>query len=253
MALKIEDKQVEVIVFDKDGTLISFDFWIDVMFLRLKEFQKRYRFPDTNLESPFLEVLGVRKKTEGDGWEIIPDGNVFKERLLVVEDIFSFFQSYGKQNISKEDISHLLADVDQNINYQDLIKPVFPDLKEFLSRLHLEVQMGIATGDILYLVDEFIKKFALEGLFSAIATSDIVNLPKPDKAYLEYIARKLSVTDFKHILMVGDSPGDIILGKSCGALTAAVLTGRFSFAQAQKYKPDFIWDSIADIKGYLKN
>ncbi|HAA89801.1 MAG TPA: hypothetical protein DCE07_04400 [Peptococcaceae bacterium] len=52
-------------------------------------------------------------------------------------------------------------------------------------------------------------------------------------------------------LYVGDSPADIVAGKSAGTLTVAVLTGAGSRDALADFGPDLILESIRDLPAAL--
>jgi phosphoglycolate phosphatase-like HAD superfamily hydrolase len=59
---------------------------------------------------------------------------------------------------------------------------------------------------------------------------------------------KCNVKIKNKVLKVGDTVVDIFEGKNAGVLTAAVLTGTQKKSDLEKFEPDYIIDSIKDIK-----
>ncbi len=76
-----------------------------------------------------------------------------------------------------------------------------------------------------------------------ISKEDVNSKPSPDGINL---AKKLFRAEDS--FMVGDTPCDINAGKRAHVKTIAVTTGGHSRKELMKYKPDFILNSIAEIK-----
>ncbi len=55
-----------------------------------------------------------------------------------------------------------------------------------------------------------------------------------------------------HIVILGDTPGDIACAESIGARTIAVATGPFTLAQLQAFRPDFVFESMEDSAAVLR-
>ncbi len=108
---------------------------------------------------------------------------------------------------------------------------------------------AIATTSSKREVDDRLKEkypqlyLKLEG---RIFTRDDVRHLKPSPDQIE-LASKIMGVPFNRMAMVGDMHTDIIMGNTVGAITIGVLTGIFSEEKMQRYKPDFILNSVADI------
>ena len=97
------------------------------------------------------------------------------------------------------------------------------------------------VDDRLVKFPEFYKKF--EG--KIISRSSVKNMkPHPESFQL---AANIMDLPTDRCIMVGDMHTDIMMGKNSNVVTIAVLTGLFSKEKFEPHKPDFIFDSVADI------
>jgi HAD superfamily hydrolase (TIGR01549 family) len=84
-----------------------------------------------------------------------------------------------------------------------------------------------------------------------IISKDSVTRVKPDPESFELALKILKVPRDK-VVIVGDTKYDILFGKANNALTIGVLTGIYSEELLLEYKPDFIFDSVADIPNKIE-
>jgi phosphoglycolate phosphatase len=66
-------------------------------------------------------------------------------------------------------------------------------------------------------------------------------------------ARAYSGASFapEQIVIIGDTPGDITCAASIGARTIAVATGPYSVSQLREYRPDHVFETMADTQAVL--
>ncbi|MHA1689096.1 MAG: HAD family hydrolase, partial [Promethearchaeota archaeon] len=94
---------------------------------------------------------------------------------------------------------------------------------------------------------EFYKKF--DG--KIITRSDVKYLKPHPESIIK--ASKVMNVSLKNIVMIGDMHTDIQMGKNVNAITVGVLTGFFSREQLKQLEPDFIIETVADVKKILDN
>jgi HAD superfamily hydrolase (TIGR01549 family) len=80
-----------------------------------------------------------------------------------------------------------------------------------------------------------------------VITEDCVDNLKPHPEAFKLAKNMIDLPD-DHIVVVGDTKYDILFGQNIGAVTVAVLTGIYSKKMFEEFKPDFILNSIKDIK-----
>ncbi|MEJ2248793.1 MAG: HAD-IA family hydrolase [Candidatus Lokiarchaeota archaeon] len=130
----------------------------------------------------------------------------------------------------------------ENIKIYDGIEELF----EFLESKRYP--FIIATTSSQSEVDDRLSKFPrffekLKG--KIISRSDVENL-KPDPESLLKASEMMGLHP-KRVVMVGDMHSDILMGKNTDSVTIAVLTGIFKKEDFEKYHPDLILYSAAQI------
>jgi phosphoglycolate phosphatase-like HAD superfamily hydrolase len=83
------------------------------------------------------------------------------------------------------------------------------------------------------------------------SADDVGGKSRPDPAMILHAMHELGIRDPRAVLKVGDTAVDVQEGKNAGCWTAAVLTGTQTRDTLAKQKPDFIFDSIADLPTIL--
>ena len=81
----------------------------------------------------------------------------------------------------------------------------------------------------------------------ALISREMTNHVKPDPRHLQEILSLLSIPA-ERTLMVGDHPIDIQIGRELGTFTAAVLTGTGNHEDLKRSSPDFLLQSVLDIR-----
>lgn len=96
-----------------------------------------------------------------------------------------------------------------------------PGMMEILERFRGRIPMALATGAVRPFVDIMIAKFSLDGVFSAIQTSEEVERGKPDPEIYLRAAARLGM-DPANSVVIEDSENGIRAGHAAGCHTVAV-------------------------------
>lgn len=113
---------------------------------------------------------------------------------------------------------------------------------------HPDVQLGLLTGNVEPVAYAKVRAIGLEACFPFGAFGS----DHADRAALPAIAvqRALSYTHHtfagKDIVIIGDTPNDILCGKSLGVNAIAVSTGHFDKAALAAHAPDLILESLLE-------
>ncbi|NLL20627.1 MAG: HAD-IA family hydrolase [Firmicutes bacterium] len=214
------------IIFDLDGTLIdSVGHYYDIFCVGCRE---------AGLPLPQREeVLDYMGKGFGY-WEIW-------EKLLPA----------GNSETQKEEQRKIFADTLKEIwrsGYDQKIS-FFPGVAGLLSRLQeSRVKMGVVTSSSYANKIKFFKEKGLnpDQFFSSIIAREHTKKHKPDPEPLLLCLQQLQIAAEK-CLYVGDSPCDIIAGKSAGMVTVGVLTGAGTRSSLSRAGADHILDCIDEL------
>lgn len=115
---------------------------------------------------------------------------------------------------------------------------LFPETRSVLERLK-------ASGIVTAIITRNCRRAVLTALpdldrfCSCLLTRDDISKWKPNPAHLE-VALKAMNLPAEQVLMVGDDPMDIKVGKACGTRTAALFCGHVSKDTLVECKPDFV-------------
>ena len=231
---------IDLIVFDKDGTLIEFHLmwggWVGALATRLEASS------GLALREGLYALLGVDLET----------GLVHAHGLLAAtpmsrirEAVVAFLVDAGAAPDRAE------AAVDRAWDAPDpvaLARPV-TDLGALLARLRPRVGLfAVATSDDRDPTIRTLETLGIAGEFADLACADdgFPNKPAPDPVLR--LCERLGVPP-RRTAVVGDSPADLRMGRSAGvARTIAVLTGVGDLATLQPLA-DVVLPSIAELVG----
>lgn len=126
------------------------------------------------------------------------------------------------------------------------------NLFEHLKRKNIFI--GIGTGFDMELATTLLKKVDLnEEMFDYLVTSDQVCQGRPAPDMINLVRNRCnanSAHDIKkyEVMKVGDTILDLCEGYNAGAITCGVLSGEGTQKELEKYKPDYIFNSVKDLK-----
>lgn len=208
----------EIIVFDKDGTLIDFDtFWVSVSVAAIKDVLKKLNKEEADINK-ILTAFGVKNgKTDIDG--ILCKGT-YEELGLAMYDVV---KEYGYSDDSDTVVDMLTLAYTQNSDLGDVV-PACERLKETLTKLKGEGRkLVVVTTDNYDITYKCLEKLGIKNLFDRVFADDgiIPVKPKPD-CILGYLADE-GVTADKAV-MVGDTMTDINFARNAGMSVISVGT-----------------------------
>ena len=122
--------------------------------------------------------------------------------------------------------------------------------RETVELLSRKYKLGIISSGGRKSTDSFLEKYELKSFFSFVVSAEDCRFIKPHPMPLLLIARKADVP-IGHCLMVGDTVFDIICAKRAGARSAAVKTGFDTVSFLRLHKADMLLDSIGDLPDLL--
>ena len=229
---------IDLIVFDKDGTLIEFQLmwgaWVDALARRLEA------AAGLELREGLYPLLGVDRAT----------GRVHGHGLLAatpMSRIREVVQEYVEQ--AGAGPADAAAAVEAAWHAPDpvaLAQPV-TDLRALLGRLRHRVgTFAVATSDDRDPTERTLEALGVAGEFAALTCADdgIRNKPYPDPVL--HLCGHLGIPPSR-TAVIGDSPADLRMGRSAGAARSiAVLTGVGDRATLAPLA-DVVLESIADL------
>lgn len=190
----------ELIIFDKDGTLMELgSVGVKLADDLINEFSAR-----SNIHVPKSEIK--------DAFGLIDDqlDKVLRAESVkaIVERLRVLPEGDRMADWTLNQMEHLSADNEAS----DI--EIIPGVKETLQRLkEAGYKMAVVSADDQQSMNLFLDKFELSSYFDLVITSDNTHYQKPQKALIDEIVSKLNVTA-SEVVMVGDTEMDVMLGRN---------------------------------------
>ena len=217
----------EVVLFDKDGTIIDIHhYWASMIRIRSALIVERWFAEDGArevIESRLIDAMGVDLQSG----RMKPEGPVgVKPRPFIVNVAAEQVRDHGA-DIGNEEMEALFAEVDQKTS-EDLLPllKLLPGAKALLKRLKEErIASVIVSTDITPRARKAMEALQLDHYFDDIIGADQVAHTKP-AADLAYLALERSGATPMGAVVIGDHPVDVEMGSAAGVgLNVGVLTG----------------------------
>ncbi len=202
--------RAEVIVFDKDGTLIDFNaFWIKISVYAIKDILRELGREDIPYEK-ILSVLGV-ENGEADIDGILCKGT-YEQMGLAVHNILKEYRC----DVLPEDVIQMVIEAYNKNADKGEIKPTCENIREVLERLKNDgKKLLVVTTDNSEITHKCLEKLGIQEFFDKVYTDDGKTPVKPDPyCILEYC--RLNDIDKDKIVMVGDTMTDIQFARNAG-------------------------------------
>lgn len=176
------------LLFDADDTL--FDFKASER-AALKEIFEAFGIPYTPENRAVYETINSAL------WAALEKGTITQERIKV-ERFSKLLDRVGVAQ-SAEDMATAYIEA---LGRQSILLDGAEALVAKLSKTH---RLAIVTNGLTKVQENRIAKSIIAGYFDAIVISETIGVSKPDPAIFEATFRQLGISDFKRVLMIGDS------------------------------------------------
>ena len=217
-------------IFDLDGTLI--DSGLDIA---LSANFTRIHFGLEELPVPTVKGFvgdGVAKLlTRALGYDV-HSGKTGPAGLGVSDEMFAegmtvFADHYGR---------HLLDNT-----------KLYPGVLDVLAR-YQRIPLHLATNKPRSFTDKVLSGLHLTGAFRKVVCGDETPARKPDPIHLRLSLEGMDVAP-EEVVVVGDSPNDVLAAKAFGAVSVACTFGLVAPGLLKSTDPDFTIDSMGDLAG----
>jgi len=218
------------LIFDLDGTLIDsgLDIVLSANFTRV-----HYGLPE--LPVPTVKSFvgdGVAKLLNRTLGHDVRSGQTGAGGLPVSEDMLSeglevFADHYGR---------HLLDNT-----------TLYPGVLDILAR-YQRIPQHLATNKPRSFTDRILAGLHLAGAFRKVVCGDETPARKPDPVHLEVTLEGLDIAP-SEVVVIGDSPNDILAAKAFGAVSVACTFGLVQPGLLKSADPDFTIGSMGELAG----
>ncbi|CEG28976.1 pyrophosphatase PpaX [Bacillus sp. B-jedd] len=211
--MSVNTKAIDTILFDLDGTLIDTNDLIINSFLHTLD---RY-YPNKYTRDDVLPFMGP-----------------------------TLVETFG--SISPENMDEMIRTYRTfNLANHDLLVKEFTGVFETVRRLKEGgYKIGIVTTKMHDVVLKGMKLAKLDQFFDVVVALDHVSNAKPDPEPILLALEQLGSKP-ETAIMVGDNYHDILAGQNAGTKTAGVAWTAKGRDYLEKFEPDFMLESMADI------
>lgn len=230
-----ELKNIETILFDKDGTFIDLHFfWGKMTELRVKEIIKKYHLKHEFFNELCL-CLGYDTKTE----KMFSDGiTALYSRSKIIEIFANDLKKFNVY-VSEKELEKIFDFVSSNF-YQKLpqyTKPINEAIDFIKSVRAQNIKLGIVTSDSKESTFLTLKHFGWEALFDVVlgreSSPHTKESGEPTKLALKALNANPQTT-----IMIGDAPMDYISAKNAGIKnTILTATGQITEEELKQTSP----------------
>ncbi len=214
-------REVDLIIFDLDGTLVDSrqDIVNGINFM-LKQLSFR--------EKPFDEIISY----VGRGVEELVKDSIGKDKFELRLKALDIFKNYYKMHPA--DYAYIYPGVKDMLVYFDGKDKAVITNRNHNSSITMLEKMGVA------------------GFFKSIIGDDNTSCLKPSRCQFDRLFEEINVRDRQKVLMVGDMDIDVLAGKASGIATCAVTYGIGKRQDIEHAVPDYIIDDIRELKKIIK-
>ena len=213
-------RDIELIIFDLDGTLVD------------------SRQDISNAINFMLDKLGMPQKTPdeiisyvGHGILELIDRSLRPREVELREKGLDIFKSYHKAHPA--DYAYLYPGVEDTLDY-------------FKNK-----QMAVITNRNHNSSVIMLKKMGIYSYFDDVIGDDNTSCLKPSRCQFDRLLNKKVIRDRKKVIMVGDMDVDIIAGRASGVITCVTTYGFGEKKDLEKAKPDYMIDDISKLKDII--
>lgn len=208
-----EIKNIDTILFDKDGTFIDLHyFWGKMTEMRVSEIIKRF-----NLQDTLFPVLCLKLGYDNSNGKMLKDGiTAMYSRPVIIEIFCKDLNNLGV-SITELQIEEIFDGVSKTFyaNMSEYTKPIENAINFIKLVKSRGIKTGIVTSDAAESTLLTLKHFHWENLFDVVIGRESTKETKESGVPVKLALEKLQ-SNPKFTVMIGDAPMDYIAAKNGG-------------------------------------
>nr|WP_321507953.1 HAD-IA family hydrolase [uncultured Methanoregula sp.] len=232
-------KEIELIIFDKDGTLFElYPYWSIVAKRRAKNICSAMHVDDDLL----IDYIGLVMGVDNTKKSMNPKGPIgIYNRPYIMNLLVTELQKRGYP-VNPQMIMNAFQEADTYISQDDILRQSLVPVKglpEFLPAAAKRCKCAIFSYDQTKNLEHITHLMMMKTYFSFLLGGDLIKYPKPDPWGAIKIMQDLNVSP-DHTILIGDSIHDIESGKKAGC--KYVITRKSDISDMDLLEPvsDFI-------------
>lgn len=232
--------EIEGILFDKDGTLVDFrSLWMEWAEQLIDNVVSQANLLEKD-KIILAETIGFQYNESS--WD--PKGPLCIGSLDDLNTIIALhlYKNNLPWNEALEITTDALAEIDRQLNWKESIKPV-PGLRVFLEKaIKCSLKLGVVTSDNHDQAKAHLNVLGIDSYFKRVIGHDQVKRGKPFPDMVYKACGDLAIAP-ERTLIIGDSNGDMILGKKSETLACIGIVS----------EPDSNIDHLTDADHVIRN
>lgn len=219
-------ENIELVIFDKDGTLIDIHkYWYHMIKARAEYISLKYLDNNLNSIKELMDLMGIDLHLK----KIKPEGPVgIKPRKYIINLVVEYLQLM-KLNVNFEDIANdfITVDVITQSKLSSILE-LLPGVSRFLENLRRSnIKTAIATTDLTERAVLACEVLSIKSNFDIIVGADLVKNSKPSPDLVDKIIGDMNI-QASRTLVIGDSIPDLGMARNSGVKFVGVLTGLYN-------------------------
>ena len=248
--LKISEnelKNINLIIFDKDGTLFElYPYWSKVALKRAEVISSYLNTKDDSLIDWLVLKMGIDSKNMC----ICPNGPIgIYSRKYIQELLYSELKS-RRYHIDKKNLQHAFEVADDYINMENILSNSLIPVKgvmKFLREIKGKCKCAIYSNDLTDRLQKISELFQIKENFDVFIGGDLIKHPKPDAWGAKKIMNDLSVLP-ENTAFVGDSIFDIECGKNAQCKFLIAITSDISDIKSLQIMSTIVIEDFSEIE-----
>ncbi|HLQ96755.1 MAG TPA: HAD family hydrolase [Pseudogracilibacillus sp.] len=208
-----KEYEIDGILFDKDGTLINFEsLWLGWTEAFLEMMATKASLNQTE-KYAIAERIGFHFKKQT--WDVKGPLYVGSSTELTAVCAFCLYQHGFFWDEAVELMHEIFSEMNAYEGWENTIQPT-KGLLHLLERArNHSLNMGVVTADDYHKAKRHLEKLAIASYFETISAADQVEKGKPFPDMVHKACEKMDVLP-ERMILIGDSNGDMVLGKNGG-------------------------------------
>jgi len=237
-------RDIDLVIFDKDGTLIElYHYWSQMVALRARLICEALELGGEH-EAGLRWALGVDEKTG----RLRPEGPVgLKKREIVLKAATDYLNGIGERDTLR--LCEQAFERADEISIEDLswlIRPIRGAVSLMGTLRDRGCRVALATVDVSRRARLAMDYMGVSNMLDLVVGGEEVFCSKPDPEMIHLILDRLEV-DRSQAVMVGDALNDVQMGLNAGLKASiGVLTG-FATAEQLRALTPFVAQDVSEI------